>query len=77
MRFRDNRQVVLKGIDTPEIPPLDAPNVPWATPKFISPTASGYMAAQMADKSAPQRVPNRTERRRLARANRHRWRMAK
>lgn len=61
MRFRDHRQVLLKGIDTPDLPKLDASTTPaqLSTPKLISPEKSGRLAAQLAGKKPPLQLPNR------------------
>jgi hypothetical protein len=61
MRFRDHRQVLLKGIDTADVPKLGESNTPeqLATPRWISPAGSGYIAAHMAGKKAPLVLPNR------------------
>jgi len=44
MRFRDQRDVLLKGIDQRD---RDNP----ATPRWISPYRSGFVAAHLAEKS--------------------------
>lgn len=66
MRFRDNRQTLLKGIDKFDPFPSEGddeeePIVIVATPRWISPKASGYLAAEMAggEKDLPQPVPSR------------------
>lgn len=55
MRFRDIRPLLLKGVDVYEMPK----DGPYATPRWISPAKSGYIAAHMAGKKAPLTLPNR------------------
>lgn len=62
MRFSDIRQTLLKGIDEPSQMEVDGVMVDNpATPKWISPVASGYIAAALAgkEKDVPQPAKNR------------------
>lgn len=76
MKFRDHRQVLLKGIDVPDLPKLEEPNTleQLATPKWISPTHSGRLAAQMAGKKPPLELPNRAYVRKATKIKRPRMR---
>lgn len=76
MRFRDHRQILLKGVDVPDLPSLGESSTAaqLATPRYISPDRSGRLAAQMAGKRAPLTMPSRASIRSMVKVKRSRVR---